>query len=168
MHAFDTSHGTFIKSQDARLRPGDKTKMKKTVPSKRKTTKKSTNPGFEIDAIKILRTLKDDEAFYFYEAVGKSTGEVAKNLTDFLDKLKSVKSESLTFHIRRGDFQNWVEKTLGDAELAGRLRKISSSDDDETRTRLYKAVENRLKELRELSLPVLVDQTSTILVSSSR
>jgi hypothetical protein len=145
---------------------GDKFKMKKRVPARSKRTRKSNNFDFRLDAEKILRTVGDQEAFYFYETVGKPIGEKAGSLSDFLDKVRSVKSESLTFHLQRNDFQNWIEKTLGDDNLAGKLSRISSSDNSEIRMSICKTVENRLKELRESSSGILVDTNSTILLSS--
>ena len=58
-----------------------------------------------MNSVKILRTVDDQEAFYFYEAFGKPTGKAARNLSDFLDIVKSVKTESLMFHLQRGDFR---------------------------------------------------------------
>jgi len=140
--------------------------MKKRASARSKRTRKSNNFDCRLDVEKILRTVGDQEAFYFYETVGKPTGEKAGSLSDFLDKVRSVKSESLTFHLQRNDFQNWIEKTLGDDNLAGRLNRISSSDNNEIRTNICKTVENRLKELRESSSGILVDANSTVLVSS--
>lgn len=140
--------------------------MKKTTPSRSKRTKNRNNSHSKVDFGKILRTVGDQEAFYFYETVGKPTGEIARNLPDFLDKVKSVKSECLTFHLERKDFQNWIEKTLGDYSLAGELNRISSTENDEIRMNIYKTVENRVRELRESSPEILFDANSTVLVSS--
>jgi hypothetical protein len=68
------------------------------------------------------------------------------------------------FHLQRGDFQNWIEKILGDSKLAEELGTISSSNSDDTRMSIYKAVEDRIKELRESSVPVLVEENSTVLL----
>ena len=140
--------------------------MKKAVPSRSKRARNRNNSDLRIDADKILRTVRDQEAFHFYEAFGKPTGEIARSLPDFLDKVKSVKSESLTFHLQRNDFQNWMEKTLGDYSLAGKLSRISSSNNDELRMSICKTVENRVRELRESSAAILVDANSAVLVSS--
>jgi len=138
--------------------------MGKAVMSKRgaKETKKQ---NLEVDggALRALRTVKDQEAFYFYEAVGKPTGELARNLSDFLDKIKVVKSESLVFHLQRGDFQNWVQNTLGDSKLSKQLAKISLSDDDSTRTNVCKTVEGRIYELRGSCTAIsIVDEQSIV------
>jgi len=141
--------------------------MKKATSSKnKKRTKRTDRQSLRVDteAVKTLRAVRDHEAFYFYEAVGKPTGEIARSLSDFLDMVKSVRSESLMFHLQRGDFQNWIEKILGDSKLAEELGTISSSNSDDTRMSIYKAVEDRIKELRESSVAVLVEENSTVLL----
>jgi hypothetical protein len=87
--------------------------------------------GVSAEATKILGTVRDEEAFYFYEAIGKPTGENARSLSDFLEKIKSVTLESLLFHLQRKDFQAWIKKTLGDSKLAGKMDRIPPSHDDD-------------------------------------
>jgi hypothetical protein len=141
--------------------------MKKTVPSKNKRTRRSRNqlnPQVNSEAIKVLRTVGDREAFYFYEAVGKPTGEVAKNLSDFLDRVKSVKSESLVFHLERRDFQNWVKQVLGDSKLAEELGNISPLNSEDIRTKIHETVENRVRELRQASAEISVEENPAVLL----
>jgi hypothetical protein len=109
-------------------------------------------------AVKILRALNDKEAFYFYEDIGKPTGQSAKSLPDFLEKIKSVKPESLLFHLQRKDFQNWFKKTLGDYELARKIEKILPSHNVDLRKKIYSTVENRMKELSEESITLLISE----------
>lgn len=109
------------------------------------------------EAAKILRNVRDEEAFYFYEAIGKPTGEIARSLPEFLDKIKSVKPESLLFHLQRRDFQNWIERTLVDPKLSQEIDEISRSNRSQARTRIYTTIENRIKELTEPSVAFLVD-----------
>jgi hypothetical protein len=140
--------------------------MKQTRSSKHKTNariRSGQNPEVNVEAVSMLRSVKDKEAFYFYEAVGKPTGEVARNLSDFLDKVKSVKTESLAFHLQRSDFQNWVQKILGDAKLAEKLEDIPVSKGDEIRTSICNAVENRIKELSASSATIHVGNNSVLL-----
>ena len=143
--------------------------MKKNTPPRSKRTKeaKIQNPKVDMDAVKILRTVGDQQAFYFYEAIGKPTGEIARNLPDFLDKVKSVKSDSLLFHHQRRDFEKWIGKTLGDSKLAEKLEGIPCSSSDEVRMSLCRTVENRIKELGEPSTAILADENSTILMLPS-
>ena len=75
----------------------------------------------ETRAIKLMQTVDDREAFYFYEAIGKPTGTSVRNINDFLQTIKTVSLESLAFHLERGDFQSWITKALGDPKLAGNL-----------------------------------------------
>jgi hypothetical protein len=135
-------------------------------PRNRKKSKgrNTQNIGVHIEAVKVLRTVGDQEAFYFYEAVGKPTGEVARNLSDFVDRVNSVKSESLMFHLQRKDFQNWVGKILGDSKLAEELERISPSNSDEVRAKIHETVENRMRELKESSAQVSVDENAVVLL----
>jgi hypothetical protein len=126
--------------------------MKKTATSRgSRKARNSKRQNVESDAqsAKILRTVVDQEAFYFYEAIGKPTGENAKNLNDFLEKVKTVKAESLTFHLQRKDFQNWVEKILGDAKLAREIGRISGTNSDDFRMLISEIVQTRIKELTQ-------------------
>lgn len=146
--------------------------MKKAMSSKkekRTISRKRRSSEIDIGSMKILRTVKDQEAFYFYEAVGRPTGEIARSLMDFLDKVKHVKSESLTFHLQRRDFQNWIEKILGDSKLAGKLERISPSnnDGDAVRMNICTTVENRVNELRDSSIQMHVDDKSAVVIPAS-
>jgi hypothetical protein len=141
--------------------------MKKTTPKRSRKTENNANRYVNAESAKFLRTVQDPEAFYFYEAVGKPTGEVAKNLTEFLDKVKSIKSGCLLFHFQRSDFHNWFEKTLGDDRLARKLAKIASTNSDEIRSSVCKTVENRLKELTRPNAAILVGQDTPAIVLSA-
>ncbi|MGD0979535.1 MAG: hypothetical protein ABR962_10400 [Candidatus Bathyarchaeia archaeon] len=136
---------------------------KAAIPKKSAKDGKRQNPEVDAETLRALRTVKDQEAFYFYEAVGKPTGEFARNLSDFLNKIKIVKSESLVFHLQRKDFQNWVENTLGDSKLAGKLGRLSPSNDNNLRTNVCKTVENRIEELRESSLAISIEDERTVI-----
>jgi len=138
-------------------------------PKIRKKRKIQKSRGLEVntEAVRILRTVGDEEAFYFYEAIGKSTGESARSLSDFLEKTKSVKLESLLFHLQRKDFQNWIKKILGDSKLARKMDRICPSHDDEFRTKIHATVENRIKELRGSSLTLLVNEELAIVSSNT-
>lgn len=120
-------------------------------------------------AVKLLRTLGDEEAFHFYAAVGHSTGEKAVSLREFLEKTKTVKLESLVFHLQRKDFQNWLEKTVGDLELSSKIGKIRVSQDDRVRMKICMAIESRLRELREeTSVPISVDDNIVVASTSCK
>ena len=141
--------------------------MKRTMLSKIRRTEDRNLQNLEVDteAVKVLRTVRDQEAFYFYEAIGKPTGEIARNLSDFLNKVKSAKPESLIFHLQRKDFQNWIKEILGDSKLARKLKRISSLDSDDIRTKICENVENRIKELTKSPTALMVEETSAVLLS---
>jgi len=140
----------------------------KNQQKKKKLLQKGKSLEINKEAIRIMRTVRDEEAFYFYEALGKPIGESARSLSDYLGKIKSVKLESLLFHFQRKDFQNWIKKTLGDSKLARKLDGIKPSSDDELRTKIHIAVENRIKELRGASLTLLVSEDLVIASSNSK
>jgi len=103
---------------------------------------------------KILGTVAYERAFYFYIGIGKPNGEFAISLSDFCNKINGVSSESLAFHLKRRDFQNWISEVIGDIELAKRIDKIKVKD-NALRSTLHAFVSNRIKELQD-SWPILL------------
>lgn len=140
--------------------------MSLKIQKKRKAQK---SPGLEVntEAIRILRTVSDEEAFYFYEAVGKPTSESARSLSEFLEKTKTVRLESLLFHLQRKDFENWIKKTLGDSKLARRIGRIVPSHDDNLRTKIQATIKNHIEELRGATLTLLVNEDLAVVSSNS-
>ena len=68
---------------------------------------------------------------------------------DFLEKLKVVDVNSILFHYPRGDFQKWIENTLGEKELANRLCFIKTGlSGEKLRKQLLKIVKKRVDEIR--------------------
>jgi len=132
------------------------------IENKRKTQKRKPLE-VSMGAVKILRALNDKEAFYFYEDIGKPTGQSARSLSDFLEKIKSVKQESLLFHLQRKDFQNWFKETLGDSKLASRVEEIPPSHDDNLRKKICSTVKNRMKELNKEHITLLVNEDLPVL-----
>jgi len=144
------------------------TMTKRRLYTKNNTTRyNKRNVEADANAVKALRTVGDQEAFYFYEAIGKPTGEHAKNLIDFLEKVKTVKTESLKFHLQRNDFRNWVEKILGDSKLARALAAISGSGSDDVRKTVCEALESRINELKEPSTGLTVAENTLVLLPAS-
>lgn len=117
-------------------------------------------------AMRTLRSLCNEEAFRFYEDVGKPTGETAMSLQDFLQRVETVKLESLIFHLKRNDFKNWVEDTLKDSKLAIKLSKMPVTNDNRVRTQICSMVRKRLKELEASSesLSIFVREPTVITV----
>jgi len=103
---------------------------------------------------KILGTVTYDRAFYFYNGIGKPNGEFAISLSDFCNKINMVNPESLAFHLKRRDFQNWLSEVVGDIELAKRMDKIQVKH-NAIRSTLHAFISNRIKELQD-SWPILL------------
>jgi hypothetical protein len=54
---------------------------------RRRKPRRNKRVELEVQATSTLRTLNSPEAFYFYEALGKSTGENVASLSDFLEPI---------------------------------------------------------------------------------
>jgi hypothetical protein len=113
------------------------------------------------NAVKTLRSLGNEEAFYFYEALDKPTGQSAKSLQEFLEKMESIKPESLIFHHGRNDFKNWIANTLEDPELAKKIEKIPAKNEKQLRTKICATIKAHLQEL-EANPTVQVDVPLTV------
>jgi predicted heme/steroid binding protein len=103
-------------------------------------------------AEKILSSVSYEKGFYFFIDIGKKTGEPALNLSGLYEELRVIEPQSVRFHFRRKDFQNWVKDVLGDAELAQRIDMIKTDlADQDLRNELLKTVLTRFTELQTLS-----------------
>ena len=107
---------------------------------------------------RVLNTVTFDHGFHFSTKGGVYTGVTAISLEDFVSKLEFVDAESLLFHYPRGDFQKWVDDTIGDTKLADRLCFIERGlSGEQLRKQLLKIVRNRINELKG---PFLSQSTS--------
>ena len=98
---------------------------------------------------KPLGLVSFDNGFHFKMESGSYTGMTAVSLVDFLEKLKVVDVNSILFHYPRGDFQKWIENTLGEKELANRLCFIKTGlSGEKLRKQLLKIVKKRVDEIR--------------------
>ncbi len=99
---------------------------------------------------RILGTVQYEHGFHF-NVEKKYTGVTAKSLVDFASLLESIDVASILYHYPRGDFQKWIEDTLGDKELADQMcfikREISG---EQLRNQLLKLVQKRIRELKAL------------------
>jgi hypothetical protein len=101
------------------------------------------------EIIEILRTVPYEKGFHFYTAQGNFTRETATNLDTFEKKLQTVPADSVNFHFQRGDFQKWIEDTLGDKELAKRVSVIKRTlPVEDLRKELLAIVQTRIANLR--------------------
>jgi len=101
------------------------------------------------EIIEILRNVPFEKGFHFYTAPGNFTRETATSLDTFENKLHVVPADSVNFHFQRGDFQKWIEDTLGDSELAKRVSSIKLTlPVEDLRKELIAIVQTRITELR--------------------
>jgi hypothetical protein len=101
------------------------------------------------EAPKILRSVSLDHGFHFYTEKG-NTGITAISLSDFATKLETIDVNSVIFHYPRGDFQKWIDDTLGDKDLANRMCFIQTSlTGDYLRKHLLMIIQKRITNLKE-------------------
>ena len=99
-------------------------------------------------ALEVLRVVSVPDAFLFFVNAERYTGEFATSLAELLRKLDRVPSESVEFHFQRGDFDKWVGQTLGDKELADRLRRIDRLvRGEELKAAVKEVIRNRIEKL---------------------
>ena len=96
-----------------------------------------------------LRKPEQVTPFHFCIDIGDYTGISAASYEDFLTSIKQVKAKSLSFHIKRGDFEKWVLDVLKDKKLAKEMKKLKNQKlrGQALRNRLYHIVSERRKEL---------------------
>jgi len=103
----------------------------------------------KVDAQKILRTVSFEKGFHFTSEKGVYTGITAISLSDFAAKLETIDENSVLFHYPRGDFQKWIQETLGDEELANRMCFTQPNiAPEKLRNQLIKIVQKRTSELQ--------------------
>jgi hypothetical protein len=106
------------------------------------------------DSERILRTVPDENAFYFYKMLHYYLDVRAKNLAEFFERLKSIEVDSIIFHVSRGDFREWFSTTLGDSDLARQVSTLGENDTqrsgEELRSQLASIVQTRLSALNRM------------------
>jgi hypothetical protein len=97
----------------------------------------------------VLRTVPDENGFYFYEGVDSPLGLKANSLEEFSAELQQVDPGSIKFHLSRQDFENWITM-LGDPTLAKQISTLRAKklSDSELKNQLIRVVRLRLGKLR--------------------
>jgi len=109
--------------------------------------------------VKILSTVPEGKGFHFFTALGQNTDETATSLEMFAQKLERIDANSVNFHFKRKDFQNWIQTTVGDGVLAGRISKVNEQlTVEDLRSELVKIVQERISQLRTLHGELIASQ----------
>ena len=90
-------------------------------------------------------TLPPERSFYFRGPEGKLNLR-AQNLMLFLQMADGVDEDTWAFHLRRGDYSEWVLNAIRDHDLAQAVRMIEKDrhlDGASARQRLREAIEAR-------------------------
>jgi hypothetical protein len=99
----------------------------------------------------ILRIVPFEYGFHFTTDKGVYSGLTATSLDDFAEKLRDVDVNSVNFHYYRGDFQRWIDNTLGDTDFANKLCFIDPKiSGEQLRKELLKMLDRRIHELKGL------------------
>ena len=112
-------------------------------------------------ARKLLVGELHDRAFHFYLDVGKPLDVKAINLQTFNSLLKTIPVDSINFHVKRGDFQAWLEG-IGDLELAKKveLLRTQSFCGEALRIKLQIVTINRVLALAKIAGYTIVKKYS--------
>jgi len=94
----------------------------------------------------ILRTVSDEEAFYFNMRKGGKiahTGFVARNLEAFVEIFKKIDQRVIEYHIRDGcsDFAAWIRDVFGNEKLASEVAGVQWW---EPRSKLISTIHERI------------------------
>jgi DNA-binding Lrp family transcriptional regulator len=97
------------------------------------------------NALKAYVSVSAELGFNFFGGLDKPLGFSAQSLAEFYRIIKTVFSDSLEFHLRRGDFENWLRDVCKDVELAEAFGTLKSENlmGEELRRVLLKAIDDR-------------------------
>jgi predicted transcriptional regulator len=80
------------------------------------------------NAIKAHVSVSAELGFNFYVDIDKPLGFSALSLEEFYRTIKQVGSDSLEFHLYRGDFENWLREVCKDEDLAKSFETSKSEE----------------------------------------
>jgi predicted transcriptional regulator len=80
------------------------------------------------NAIKAYLSVSAELGFNFYVDVDKPLGFSALSLDEFYRTIKQVCSDSLEFHLYRGDFEKWLQEVCKDEDLAKAFRTLEAEE----------------------------------------
>jgi predicted transcriptional regulator len=95
------------------------------------------------NAVKAFGLILAELSFNFYVEGDKPLGFSAQSLDEFYRQIKQVCSDSLEFHLYRGDFENWLRDVCKDEALAKAFGTLKSEElkGEDLRKELLKAID---------------------------
>ena len=81
--------------------------------------------------------------FHFYYGMNQPSDFAAESLEQFYGVIKKISTESLEFHLYRGDFENWLKEACKEPELASAFEGVKAADlkSEELRKELLKTLD---------------------------
>jgi predicted transcriptional regulator len=95
--------------------------------------------------LKVFQIVSSEMSFQFYECMDKPLGLTARSIEEFYKAIKQVCTDSLEFHLCRGDFERWLSDVCGDKKLAQELAALKTDElkGEELRTALLKTIDTK-------------------------
>jgi DNA-binding Lrp family transcriptional regulator len=96
-------------------------------------------------ALKAIAPVSKGREFHFYNEIDKPTGFHAESIISFYELVKLLPTESIEFHLYRGDFENWFQEEFEDAVLANELAGMKGCElkDEALRREILVVLEER-------------------------
>lgn len=94
-------------------------------------------------ALKVFTPVLKDMGFHFYYGLNQPSDFAAESLEQFYGAIKKISTESLEFHLYRGDFENWLKEACKEPELASAFEGVKAADlkGEELRKELLKVLD---------------------------
>ena len=98
-----------------------------------------------------MKKVPREKGFYFFTSIGNYTGKEASSLQEFLEKIREIETESVEFHLDRGDFQKWFREVWRIDKLADEIGKKEKQNlkGELSRLQVIGLVSNFLEGLKE-------------------
>ena len=80
------------------------------------------------NALKISTSFPIEMSFNFYVSIDKPLGFSASSLIEFYRQIKQVTTDSIEFHLYRGDFEGWLSEVLKDSEMAKKVGTLKTEE----------------------------------------
>ena len=94
-------------------------------------------------ALKTFTPVPKDTDFRFYYGINQPSDFTSESLEQFYRIIKQISTESLEFHLYRGDFENWLKEACKDPDLASAFEGVKAADlkGEELRKELLKVLD---------------------------